>query len=149
MKIELPRDVKRHGHMCVVVYGGRDFKEENVLFDALDWCLMQCEARDLHLTIVQGGARGADRIARRWAEYQDGIVTGVTENAEWDDLSHPDAVIRVRNGKKYDANAGFRRNQLMIDKYKPDYFISAPGGNGTADMTKRCRVASIPGVALS
>jgi len=138
MKIELPRDVKRQGHMCVVVYGGREYRKEEVLFDALDQCLMQCEARDLHLTVVQGGARGADRIARRWAEYQDGAVTGITEEADWG--APP---------PHHNRGAGFKRNQTMIDKHQPDYFISVPGGNGTADMAKRCKAAGVPGVALS
>lgn len=149
MKIELPRDVKRPGQMCILVFGGREFADENIIFDALDRALMQCEARDLHLIVVQGGATGADAIAKAWVDYQDGTVDGFTEPADWDDLSHADAVIRTRNGKKYDAKAGYRRNQLMIDKYDPDYYIAAPGGGGTADMTKRCKAAGLPGVAFT
>lgn len=147
MKIELPRDVKCVGRLCVVVFGGRHFHDENLLFEALDNVLMQCEARALRLFVVQGGAPGADTLAHDWAEYQDGHVDCATEMAAWDDLSHPDALIKTRrDGKKYDARAGFRRNQLMIDKYQPDYFISVSGGSGTADMGRRCHAAKIPGV---
>lgn len=145
MKIELPREVKRVGRVCIVVFGGRNFKDENLLFEALDLALMQCEERGLRLLIVEGGATGADALARAWAEHQDGCCDHVSVPAAWDDLSQPDALIKIRNGKKYDARAGFRRNQLMIDKYDPDYFISVEGGNGTADMTRRCKAAGILG----
>jgi predicted Rossmann-fold nucleotide-binding protein len=134
MKIEFPREVKRQGHFVIVVYGGRDFTDENVIFDALDQALMQCEDQGNHLTVVQGGASGADRIAKSWAEYQDGAVTNITENADW---------------KIHGRAAGPRRNQLMIDKYMPDFFISVPGGKGTADMAERCKTAGIPGVKLT
>jgi hypothetical protein len=101
-----------------------------VIFEALDCALMQCEERDLRLLIVEGGATGADALARAWANYQDGSVDLATERADW----------RL-NGKA----AGPRRNQLMIDKYNPDFYISVPGGRGTADMTRRCQEAAIPG----
>jgi hypothetical protein len=147
MKIELPREVKHAGQFRLVVFGGRKFQDENLLYEALDNVLMQCEMRDLRLLVVQGGSTGADAIAKDWAGYQDGAVDCATEEAFWDDLSHPDALIRTRrDGTKYDANAGPRRNQLMIDKYKPDYFISVSGGSGTADMGRRCHAARIPGV---
>lgn len=132
MKIELPKDVKRPGEMCVLVYGGQDFRDEDVIFDALDLALMQCEARNLHLTIVQSGAPGADQIASSWANYQDGEVSLITEQANWN-------VIDRSNWP------GPRHNQLMIDKYNPDYFISVPGNGGAIDMAKRCKKAGIPG----
>ena len=131
MKVELPREVRHAGHLCIVVFGGRNFQEENVLFEALDTALMQCEERELRLLIVEGGASGADALARAWANYQDGAVDLATERADW-----------RSNGRA----AGPRRNQLMIDKYQPDYFISVPGGKGTADMARRCEAAGIPGL---
>ena len=136
MKMELPREVKRDGHLTIVVFGGRNFDDENLLFEALDLALMQCELRELRLLIVEGGATGADAIARAWAEHQeagDRAVDLVTVRAEW---------------RLYRRSAGPRRNQLMIDKYQPDYFISVPGGPGTADMARRCEAAGIPGCAL-
>ena len=120
MKMELPRDVKRDGYLTIVVFGGRDFNDENLLFEALDTALMQCELRELRLLIVQGGATGADALAREWADHQidgDRAVDLATE-----------------------------RNHLMIDKYQPDYFIAVSGATGTADMSRRCHAAGIPGV---
>jgi YspA, cpYpsA-related SLOG family len=132
MNMELPREVKRDGTLTIVVFGGRNFNDENLLFEALDTALMQCELRELRLLIVEGGATGADAVARAWAGYQDGSVDLATERAEW---------------RLHGRAAGPRRNQLMIDKYNPDFYISAPGGKGTADMTRRCAAAGIPGYA--
>jgi len=130
MNIDLPKDLKRPGQICVLVFGGRHFDREEILFHALDLVLMQCEARAVNLTILQGGAPGADQLARDWASYQDGDVELITENAEWQRLGR---------------SAGPKRNQAMLDKYNPDYYVAMPGGPGTADMTQRCKTAGIPG----
>ena len=71
MKMELPREVKRDGHLTIVVFGGRNFDDENLLFEALDLALMQCELRELRLLIVEGGATGADAIASGSAEHKE------------------------------------------------------------------------------
>jgi hypothetical protein len=41
----------------------------------------------------------------------------------------------TRHGKA----AGPKRNQLMLDKEKPDLVIAFPGGKGTADMVARAK----------
>lgn len=92
--------------------------------------------------IIHGDAPGADSLADQWA-----VVNWVPVErypADWTDLSHPDAVIRTRrDGTIYDAKAGARRNQRMIDEGKPDLAIAFPGGSGTADMKRRARRAGI------
>ena len=72
--------------------------------------------------IVQGGANGADTLARNWAKSHGLKVE--TERAEW---------------KRYLGAAGPIRNQVMLDKYKPDFVVAFPGGRGTADMVKKAR----------
>lgn len=55
--------------------------------------------------------------------------------AKWDDLDHPDAVIKTRkDGTKYNVMAGFIRNKEMLVEGKPDLVIAFPGGNGTDNM---------------
>jgi len=76
---------------------------------------------------IQGGARGADTVARQWSEYE-GIYS-VTLDALWH-----------FHGNK----AGPHRNQKMLDLFKPDYCIALPGGTGTADMVRRCRLLNMP-----
>lgn len=77
--------------------------------------------------IAEGGATGADFAASVWAR-----MTGVpvkTFDADW-------------NGYRRQF-AGQRRNQRMLDEFKPDLVIAFPGGNGTADMVKRAGIAGV------
>lgn len=58
----------------------------------------------------------------------------------WEDITHPDAYIKTnRYGYKYDALAGFRRNEEMA-KYA-DALICIYNGNspGSTDMLKRAK----------
>ena len=62
--------------------------------------------------VVSGTAPGVDRLGERWARKHRIPIKPFP--AKWDDLSHPDARIRTnRYGRKYDANAGHRRNREM------------------------------------
>jgi hypothetical protein len=76
--------------------------------------------------IIEGGATGADKLARFYGEYA-GIPV-VTFNADWN--AHGRA-------------AGPLRNQRMIEEGKPDLVVAFPGGRGTADMVRRAREAGI------
>lgn len=101
--------------MRVLVFGGRDFRDKNRLWTALD---------ELHSTlpiteIINGGAPGADTLAARWAE--DRLVSCTTYHAEW-----------ARHGR----SAGPRRNEEMAAT-NPDLGVQCPGGRGTADMRMR------------
>ena len=62
--------------------------------------------------VVSGTARGADRAGELWA---DSVGLPVERfPAPWDDVDHPDAVVKQRSdGSTYDARAGFRRNRQM------------------------------------
>lgn len=96
-----------------------------------------------NVKIVTGGAPGADRAGIDWAVVHWCPFEEV--EADWDDLSQPDARIRKRkDGSLYDANAGPRRNQKIIDEHKPDVAVEFPGGLGTSDMRRRLDAAGIP-----
>ena len=130
MKVSLPSRVSRPGFLMVLVTGSRCFVEEFPVNDALDRTEALCDARRLQLVVLQGGASGADRIAREWAWHNTARI--ITERARWD---------------LYGKGAGPRRNQVMIDKYHPDIclaFPSDPIGPGTADTMARCKAAGIP-----
>lgn len=105
--------------MRVIVCGGRDF---------CDWQAVHRELNNIApTTVLEGGAEGADRIARHWAVEHG--VTVVTYAADW---------------QAHGRSAGPRRNQLMLDHGKPDMVLAFPGGAGTADMCRRARRAGIP-----
>lgn len=128
--------------MRVLICGGRSFKDRgrfNAIMDMIHGMRLRLYPPT---QIIHGAARGADTLAQEWAETW-GYETRPFR-AAWTDLSHPDALIREwRNGEKYDALAGHRRNQEMIDEGKPDLVVAFPGGRGTADMIVRAEKAGI------
>lgn len=102
--------------MKVLICGGRDFSDFEYMSDILN---------DAHIfydftLVIEGGAKGADSLARKWAESK-GIPVH-TFPADW---------------KFYGKRAGFVRNQQMIDEGQPDIIFAFPGGNGTQDMINR------------
>jgi hypothetical protein len=123
--------------MRVIVCGGRDYWDKQAIFEALDR-LHQTRGIDC---VIHGAAKGADYLASQWAAARG--VPCETYPADWDDINHPDAVIRSRkNGKPYNAKAGPIRNQKMIDTGKPDGVVAFPGDKGTADMIRRAGAAT-------
>jgi len=115
-----------------LVFGGRDYQQQALLFARLDLIHQQRQIT----TLIEGGAAGADRLARQWALSR-GIPVATYE-ADWDNTGRVGAVIRfTRHGKPYNAAAGGIRNQRMIDEGRPDLAIAFPGGVGTQDMLRR------------
>lgn len=126
-------------HSCrLLVCGGRTYANTALIYRTLD-----ALHRELNFTdFIQGGAKGADAIAREWATTKPSIVRWECK-AAWTDLSHPDAVIRTRaDGTQYDAKAGHRRNTRMLE-WKPDVVVKFPGGAGTADMVAQAHAALV------
>jgi hypothetical protein len=76
--------------------------------------------------IIEGGAKGADRLAQKWATLNN--VTLHTCKADWN---------------KHGKAAGIIRNQEMLEEYAPTLTLAFPGGNGTKDMVTRSRKAGI------
>lgn len=109
--------------MRILVCGGRNYRDLDAIYAALD------SLRALHgeLTIIEGGASGADCFARAWGATRQ--QRGVTFPADW-----------ATHGRK----AGPLRNQRMLDKGKPDLVLAFPGGRGTADMVRRAKAAGVP-----
>lgn len=120
----------------VLICGGRAYRDWQNVERVLD------TLNERPTVIIEGGALGADAYAKVWAAGADVLVE--TYEADWRDLSHSDARIRTdRYGRRYDAYAGPRRNQRMIDEGKPDLVIAFSGGNGTADMVRRAKAAGV------
>lgn len=136
--------------MRCLICGGRNFTDSDFLFAEMD----RIHAETSITLVIEGGQRkwsrvlrrfvgGADYWGKQWAKAR-GIQV-VTVRADWDDLTQPDAVIKTAsNGKKYDAMAGPRRNQKMLDVYQPNLCVAfRPGGGGTDDMCGRARKAGV------
>ena len=112
----------------VLVCGGRDFKDEKFAFQKLD----ELHAKHDFTCLVHGDARGADMLAKRWAQ-QEGVKQ-LPYPAEWD-----------KHGKR----AGPIRNAEMLKLEQPDLVVAFPGGKGTQHMVEISRTAGIPVVELS
>jgi len=107
----------------ILVCGGRDYENWLAIKQALD----AFHSQTLRISLlIEGGARGADLLAEKWA-HERGIHTARVM-ALWG---------------YYDQGAGPVRNRVMAT-LKPRYCIAFPGRNGTADMIKVCGENDIP-----
>ena len=86
----------------VCVCGGRNFTDEALMQHSLDQVAEYCNTNNFNLIIVEGGARGADALAKAWAEANDIPIRSY--RAEWND----------KDGN-FNRKAGARRNHLMAN----------------------------------
>jgi hypothetical protein len=112
--------------MRILVCGSREYDDWGKVL----WALEPFDAPG-HTTIIQGGAKGADFLARVWAKWKG--VDWVEFPADW---------------KKHGKAAGGIRNQQMLDEGKPDLVVAFPGGVGTADMVRRAKQAGVEVVQI-
>jgi hypothetical protein len=105
-----------------LICGGRDFDDVSLMYRTLSALILHPR----QAVIIHGAARGADRMAGRWAFRAGAMVEPYP--AEW---------------SKYDLAAGPIRNRQMLDEGKPDVVIAFPGGTGTANMVKQARARGV------
>lgn len=115
--------------MKVLVCGGRDWSDADGAYRILDR-LSQEWGPDV--TIIEGDARGADRIAGYWARKRG--HTNVKFRADWD-----------AHGKR----AGILRNERMLREGQPQIVVAFPGGRGTAHMVSIARAAGVEVVEVA
>ena len=114
--------------MRVLVCGGRAYSDAERVNAVLG--KLHREAGIDHL--IEGGANGADRLARQWA--QAARVPFQTFDADWENQG---------------SFAGPMRNQRMLDEGAPDVVIAFPGGRGTGDMIKKARQSGVQVVEIA
>ena len=102
--------------MRVLVCGGRNYDNRDLVWRALD----QYQENYGPLTVIQGGAPGADCWEREWA------------------CSRQRAGRLGEMGRRGRAAA----QHLMLNQ-KPDVVLAFPGGRGTADMIARAEQAGV------
>lgn len=67
---------------------------------------------DKKIAFISGGApTGADALIIRWCEEHS--YPYYVENADWDNIDAPGAVVRYKQGKPYNVLAGYWRNSEM------------------------------------
>lgn len=109
--------------MRVLVCGGRDFDDAMTLGSWLGG--IHKNAGPITL-LIEGGAAGADTLARAFAEWQ--RIPVMTLEADW---------------KRHGRAAGPIRNKQMLDEGKPNLVVAFEGGRGTANMVKQARAAGV------
>ena len=115
--------------MKILVCGGRDYNDWFRVKQALDKI-----HREQEITEVVHGAccdrlgklRGADRWAEWWAILNEVPYQAVP--AKW---------------KAHGPSAGPRRNELMLERHRPDFVLAFPGGKGTKNMLNLAQQAGI------
>lgn len=111
--------------MNVAIVGSRTFADEAIIERSLDRLYGRYEG----LTIVSGGARGADIIGERTAKRL-GITT-IVHLPEWE---------------KFGKSAGFKRNDLIVRDADMviAFFSPGPKSRGTANTVASAKVKGIP-----
>jgi hypothetical protein len=118
----------------VLVCGSRDWTERAPVEAVLNGIYWEASGREEEVTIIEGGAKGADACAAAWVTGDDEMPEGLFHEqypAEWD---------------KHGNAAGPIRNRQMLDT-KPDLvvaFSEHPITRGTNDMIRRAKAAGIP-----
>jgi hypothetical protein len=113
--------------MRILVCGGRDYYKYGEFDRLMDRIYSElCEGEGLDCVVIQGGAKGADFLAKGWAWSMN--FECLEFPADW---------------KKHGKAAGSIRNQQMLDEGKPDVVVAFPGGYGTRDMVDRARKSGV------
>jgi predicted polyphosphate/ATP-dependent NAD kinase len=107
----------------VLVTGGRDYQDRATVYRVLD----ELHASRCIECLIEGGATGADTLAREWAKAHLAPENRIREDANW---------------KKHGRAAGPIRNAEML-RHNPSLVIAFPGGKGTADMVAKARRAKV------
>lgn len=108
--------------MKVLVCGGRDYDDKAVVYAMLD----RIHVEHPISLVIDGGANGADLLARSWGWDRD--VKRRTFPAKW---------------KEHGKAAGPIRNAQMLSEGEPDLVVAFPGGRGTANMVSLARGSGV------
>ena len=116
--------------MKILVCGSRHFDDwmllDKTLYIHAPWYV---DEENYTLTIIEGGAIGADFLSRAWGKKNGALIEEYP--ADWN---------------KHGKAAGPIRNKQMLDEGKPDLVIAflAKDSRGTANMIKQAKDANIP-----
>ena len=108
----------KNDYQRVLVCGGRNYSDACRVGVVLDELTIEL--------IIQGGAGGADALAKEYAITNQVQVQEF--KADWN-----------ANGRA----AGPIRNSKMLIEGKPDVVLAFPGGRGTADMVVKAKRAGV------
>jgi hypothetical protein len=115
--------------MRVLVCGSREFDDLQLFMESLNDLSDKYDFdNNQPITIIEGGAKGADFLGRVWAKY-----------CAFEHLPFP------ADWKAYGKAAGPIRNKQMLDEGKPDLVIAflAKDSKGTKNMIEQAQAKGI------
>jgi len=115
----------------LLVAGSRTISDRAWVWSKLDQCLMVLDLlANPHVTVIEGGAGGVDRLAGTWAQYRP--FGHETIRAGWD------------KGK----GAGLERNSIMVARATHATILWDGRSNGTRDTARKVQAKGIPYVLV-
>lgn len=108
----------------ILVCGGRKYFNNEHITATLDYGMKHYFSPDF--CIIEGGASGADTLARWWAK-KNGVCC-LNVDACWE---------------AYGNAAGSIRNEWMLKFTTPDLVVAFPGGAGTDNMCNKAKARGI------
>lgn len=119
--------------MRLIVCGSRDWNKQAPIWTYLDGLLARWD-RTSEFLLAQGGANGADRIAREWFRARE------TDFEPFGNFKHHPF---PANWEKHGRGAGPKRNREMFDTIKPNLVMAFKNNfdwtlsrGGTEDMVR-------------
>ena len=116
----------RDSDFRVIVAGSRDFDDKRLMHERLTHFLGKRIA-NMNVTIISGGARGADKLGERWGAKFAQDVHRIA--APWD---------------TFDKQAGYMRNEVMAQVADACVVFWDGESKGTAGMIAQAKAAGIP-----
>lgn len=134
---------------AVIVAGSRSLFEELSLTQTEQQAVVarafhaaEIDRRAIDELVSGGNDSSPDEWGETWASFRSDVdVAQFTPN--WNDIDHPDAVVREGQYGKYDARAGPRRNGKMAEYADALVAFWDGDSNGTEDMVDQARDAGI------
>lgn len=133
----------------ILVCGSRTFTNRWPVHAMLQWCVPDPMVSADIPTIIEGGAKGADNIAKVWVCGDDKdkpCPPGPHRGHKLPYMMHEQY---PADWEKYGKAAGPRRNADMLKRGEPDLVLAFLDKNriasrGTNDMITKCEVAGVP-----
>ncbi len=112
--------------MRLLISGGRSYDDVDEVNRVLSYARKLSAKRAQTLLVIQGGADGADKLAREWCKAHG--MPCITMEAPW---------------TFFEKKAGPIRNSWLIEFALPTHFHAFPGNKGTRDMTRKAKRAGL------
>lgn len=126
--------------MKLIIFGDRKINSLEILEEAIAHFKIDLSTIT---EIVSGEAKGADTLGEDLGKKHNIKIKQF--KPDWKNIKTPGAVIKSNAYGKYNANAGFDRNQQMVEYADCGLALQTNGEtNGTQDCIKRLQKAGKP-----